>query len=341
MHTMRLGKTDLIVNRTGFGALPIQRIDKEECAKLFIKAYEHGINFFDTARMYSDSEEKIGYALAPVRSEIVIASKSHATTGEELLEHLETSLALLKTDYIDLYQLHNKKFVPQPGGDDGLYDAMLLAKEQGKIHHIGITSHSLEVALEAVESGFYETIQFPLSLISSDADLELIQKAKEADVGVIAMKALAGGLINDARPAFAFLRQYENVLPIWGIQHDWELNEFLQYEAVPPVLDDTLLKQVDTYREELAGNFCRGCGYCMPCPVDIPINTAARMSLLLRRAVYQNFLTPEWQERMERINDCIECGQCSSKCPYGLDTPELLKKNYIDYKQFLSEHLPE
>ncbi len=339
MNKMILGRTNLEISRTGFGALPIQRIDKETTKEILRKAYEYGIDFFDTARAYSDSEEKIGYALSDVRSEIIIATKTHAKTAEELEQHLSTSLSKLKTDYIDVYQLHNMKFVPTESSEDGLYRALLKAKESGKIRHIGITTHSIEIAEKAIESGLYETIQFPLSLISAKRDLDLIEKAKKANVGVIAMKALAGGLIDNAKAAFAFLRQYENVVPIWGVQKDWELNEFLIYEATPPIMDKEIKKAIKEYQDELAKDFCRGCGYCMPCLVGIPINTAARMSLLLRRAVYQNFLTEKWQENMQKINDCIDCGQCIEKCPYDLNTPELLQKNLINYEEFLNNNL--
>ncbi len=338
MKKMILGKTNLEITRMGFGVLPIQRVDMEGATAILRKAYESGVTFFDTARAYSDSEEKVGNALSDVRENIVIATKSHGKTKEEIRDHLKTSLNNLKTDYIDIYQFHNMKFVPRPGGEDGLYDEFLKAKEEGKIRHIGITSHSIAVAEEAVDSGLFETVQFPLSLISAERDLALIEKAKEKNVGVIAMKALAGGLIDKAKAAFVFMRQHDNVVPIWGIQYDWELDEFLGYEENPPTMDEEVSSLIKKYQDELAGDFCRGCGYCMPCPVGIKINNAARMSLLLRRAVYQNFLTPEWQEEMDKINDCIHCNQCVERCPYGLNTPELLQKNLKDYEQFLQKH---
>jgi predicted aldo/keto reductase-like oxidoreductase len=338
MNKMVLGKTNLEISKTGYGALPIQRVNKEVAKKILRKAYEYGITFFDTARAYSDSEEKLGYALSDVRKEIVIATKTHAKNPEELLEHIDISLQNLRTEYIDIYQLHNMKFVPKPDSEDGLYNVMLKLKEAGTIRHIGLTTHSVEVAEQAIDSGLYDTIQFPLSLISSERDLALINRAKKANVGVIAMKALAGGLIDNAKAAFAFMRQFDNVVPIWGIQKDWELNEFLVYEATPPLMDKEIRGIIKKYQDELSKDFCRGCGYCMPCPVGIPINTAARMSLLLRRAVYQNFLTEEWQDNMKKINDCIHCNQCIEKCPYGLNTPELLKKNLLDYEEFLKNN---
>lgn len=338
MEKTRLGRTNLMVSRTSFGALPIQRVSFVDAKFLLRKAYNNGINYFDTARMYSDSEEKIGYALSDVRENIIISTKSHAESGEELLEHLETSLNNLKTDYVDILQLHNPSFLPVKGDESGLYDAALKAKKMGKARYIGITNHQLKIAKDAVTSGLYDTVQFPLTSISSQEDLSLIELCKEYDVGLIAMKGLSGGLITNASSAFTFLRQYVNVVPIWGIQREWELDEFISLEANPPKLDSEMLEIIDKDRKELAGSFCRACGYCMPCPAGIPIPTAARMSLLLDRSPSEVYMTDEWREKMDLVNDCIECGQCKSRCPYGLDTPNLLKKMLEAYNCFYANH---
>jgi len=335
MEKVRLGSTGLLVTRTAFGALPIQRISHEAAAALLRKAYEAGINFFDTARAYSDSEEKIGLALAEVRDRVIIATKSHASTGAELTSHLETSLSKMKTDYVDILQLHNPKEPPRADVPDSPYAAAVKAKEEGLVRHIGISNHRLDVALEAARSGLFETIQFPISIICADKDLELIDACRRNDMGVIAMKAMAGGLIRNVRAAFAFYRQFDNVVPIWGIQRESELEEFIRLDAEAPEFDAGMRAAAEAEREALAGDFCRGCGYCLPCPVDIPINMAARMSLLIRRAPEENFLTDQWRERMMRIEDCTECGRCRQRCPYGLDTPALLRKNLADYKTFV------
>lgn len=335
MVNVTLGTTGITVNRNGFGALPVQRASVEEGVKILRKAYENGINFFDTARAYSDSEMKIGLALADVREHIIIATKTMTTTVEKFWKDLETSLELLKTDYIDIYQFHNPSFVPRPGDGTGLYEAMLEAKAQGKIRHIGITNHGLDVAREAVESGLYETLQFPYSYLASDKERELVELCKEKNVGFICMKALCGGLITRSDAAYAYLAQFDNTLPIWGIQRESELDEFLSYNDNPPAMTAELTGLIEKDRAQLAGDFCRGCGYCMPCPKGIQINNCARMSLLLRRAPEANWLSETWQTNMKQIEECIECGACKSKCPYGLDTPTLLKKNYEDYKTFL------
>ncbi len=338
MQKIRLGRTNLLVSRTGFGALPIQRISFDEARSLLRKAYDLGINFFDTARGYTDSEEKIGYALRDVRKDIIIASKSPSREKEGVLRDIETSLNKLQTEYIDILQVHNPPFVPKPGGADGIYEALTEAKEQGKIRCIGFTNHRLRVALDAIESDLYDTMQFPLNCLSSVDDLKLIEECKQHDIGVIAMKALSGGLLSNAPPTFTFLRQYENVVPIWGIEGESELDEFLALEQNPPALDDKMWKMIEQDRAELSGAFCRGCGYCLPCQVEIPINMAARMSLLVRRMPYQSFLTDEWNAKMERIAGCTECGECRERCPYDLDTPNLLKRQLTEYREFYAAH---
>lgn len=334
METVRLGKTNLIVTKNGFGALPVQRVSMDEATKILRKAYDNGINYFDTARFYTDSEEKIGKALSDVRDKIIISTKTMALKVEDFWDQLHTSLSLLKTDYVDIYQFHNPPFCPKPGDGTGLYEAMLEAKEKGLIRHIGITSHKLPLAEEAVKSGLYETLQFPFSYLASEKEEALVRLCEKHDVGFICMKALAGGLITRSDAAYAFLAQYP-VAPIWGIQRESELDEFISYNDNPPALTEEIKAFIDAERSELAGEFCRGCGYCMPCPADIEINNCARMSLLLRRSPAELQLTPAVQEKMKKIENCIECGACKSKCPYGLDTPNLLKKNYEDYKTFL------
>lgn len=337
MVKVTLGSTGITVNKNGFGALPIQRISHESSADILRRAYEAGIDFFDTARFYTDSETKIGEALSDVRENIYIATKTAAKNAEEFEKDLSTSLNNLKTDYIDLYQFHNPAFCPKLNDGTGLYEAMLKAKEEGKIRHIGITNHRLNVAMEAIESGLYETLQFPFNYLATDKEHELVDKCKEKNMGFIAMKALSGGLITNSKVAYAYQAEYENVLPIWGIQKMSELEEFISYIDNPPVMDDEIKAIIDKDKKELAGNFCRGCGYCMPsCPAHIEINNCARMSLLLRRSPSELQLTKEVQAKMKKIEDCIHCGQCSSHCPYGLDTPKLLQDNYKDYKEVLA-----
>lgn len=338
MKKIRLGRTGLMVTKPAFGVLPLQRVEMNEAVRILQKAYDQGINFYDTARAYTDSEEKIGRALSGVRKNIIIATKTQARKPETLFQHLETSLQTLKTDYLDIYQVHNPANLPNPEDPDSLYGALLQAREKGMIRFFGVTNHRLPVALEAVASALFDTIQFPLSLLASEDDLKLVEACKKSDLGFIAMKALSGGLITNIPAAVAFLNQYEHVAPIWGIQRESELDQFIELEKNPPLLDEAMQKDIAKDRAELGGNFCRGCGYCMPCPAEIPINMAARISLLLMRAPYARFLEDNWKAEMMKIEDCTECGNCIEQCPYQLNTPELLKQNLSFYKEFYSQH---
>lgn len=339
MEKTKLGRTDLLVTRSAFGALPVQRLTKEEGAALLRRAYEGGINFFDTANAYTDSEEKLGLGLSDIRENIVIATKTGAADPETFWKHLALSLERMKTSYIDIYQFHNPTTVPLKGSP--LYTCMEEAKAKGLIRHIGITSHRLENAYIAADSGLYETIQFPLSALSTKDETDFILHCKELNIGVIAMKALCGGLLTSAAPSMAFLRPYENCVPIYGFQKDEELDEVLMLEKNPPKLDEAMLSRIEKDRKELAGDFCRGCGYCLPCPADIPINNAARLPQLLRRSPYQKYLAKSWYDEMQKIENCLHCGHCTAHCPYHLDTPALLQNALTDYLQFRKEHESE
>lgn len=330
---MRLGKTNLEVNKIGFGALPIQRRNMNDSIAILNKAYESGIDFYDTARFYTDSEEKLGKAFENVRSEIYLASKTSAETPEDFWKDLETSLKELRTDYLDLYQHHNISFCPKEG--DEMAKAMLEAKEEGLIKHIGITTHKITIAHEALDSGLYETLQYPFSYISGDEELKLVQECKELDVGFIAMKAMGGGLLKNAKASFAYMNQFDNVLPIWGIQHMSELEEFLSFPS-DLLVDDILKADIEEDKKELGDNFCRGCGYCMPCAEGINISLCARMSLWIRRFPTEPNMDEKTQETMKKTLDCIECYACVDNCPYELDIPQLLKENYEDYQNVLT-----
>ncbi|MBO4638829.1 MAG: aldo/keto reductase [Treponema sp.] len=336
MKTITLGSTGITVPQNAFGALPVQRVGVADAVEILRRAYDGGMTFFDTARAYSDSEIKMGEAFGPAyRDKIFIATKTTATTPEKLKEDLETSLRNLRTDYIDIYQLHCVKQCYRPGDGTGLYEALLEAKSQGKIRHIGITAHKIGIAEEIAESGLYETLQFPFSYLVTERDIALVEKCRKNNVGFIAMKGLSGGLLTNARACMAFMLQYP-VLPIWGIQRMSELEQWLSFMDAPPEMDDEIRAVIQKDRDELLGEFCRGCGYCMPCSVEITINQCARMSQMIRRAPSKDWLTPHWQKEMMKIENCIECGVCLKKCPYELNIPVLLKKNLADYKDILS-----
>ena len=336
MKQVTLGSTGITVPQNGFGALPIQRISEDDAAALVRGAYEGGMTFFDTARAYTDSEVKMGKAIADVRDKIFIASKTKPVSVEQFWKDLETTLTNLKTDHLDIYQLHCVDQCYAPGDGTGFYEALLEAKKQGKIRHIGITTHKIAVAEEICESGLYETLQYPLSYLSTEREIKLTEKCREHNMGYIAMKGLAGGLITNSRAAMAFMTQFDNVIPIWGIQRKKELDEWLAFFDETPELDDEIRSFIEEEKKNMSGDFCRGCGYCMPCPQGIKISNCARMSLMVRRAPSAAWLSDEWQQAMADIEKCTGCGACISKCPYELNTPELLKKNLEDYKKILA-----
>lgn len=348
MKNITLGRTGITVPQNAFGALPIQRIPTKDAVEILRTAYAGGMRYFDTARAYTDSEEKLGAAFGwncdtpedgytrPPRDQIFIATKTAAKTPADFWKDLEASLNNLRTDYIDVYQFHQMEQCWKPGDGTGMYEAMLEAKERGLIRHIGGTAHKIGVAMEVVESGLYETMQFPFSYLAGEKEIELVDACRKNDVGFIAMKGLAGGLINNSKAAMAYMTQYDNVLPIWGIQRMSELKEWLAFMDQTPEIDDDMRAFIESEKQELSGDFCRGCGYCMPCTVGITINQCARISLMIRRAPSKGWLSQHWQDEMAKIDDCVNCGLCASRCPYELDTPNLLRKNLEDYRNVLA-----
>ena len=337
METTRLGRTGIMATRSGFGALPIQRVSFDETRAILRRAVESGINFFDTASGYSDSEEKIGYSIADLRDKIYIATKcSGAKNRTDVLSLLERSLERMKTDYVDILQLHNPGELPDPDDPESTYAGLVETKNRGMIRHIGITNHSRDVARKAVETGLFDTLQFPLSAISAVEDFALAELCEKRDIGFIAMKAFCGGLLDDAELAFAGLRTHQNVVPIWGVQRLSELKEIVSLENNPPILTPELTAKIERETKELSGDFCRACGYCLPCPVDIPIPMAARIGLLIHRMPSERFRDEEWQQKLALVEDCIECGDCASRCPYNLDTPNLIKRQRDRYLEWLS-----
>lgn len=334
MQTLILGRTGLTVTRTAFGVLPLQRTPRDEAVRILRRALEAGITFYDTARNYTDSEEKLGLAFEGRRAEIVLATKSSATTRAGLLRDLETSLRNLRTDHVDILQLHNPGQLPDPADPESSLAGLRQAQREGKVRFLGLTNHGIARAMAAAESGLYDTIQFPLTTLSNDRDLALIEHCRRLDLGLVAMKPLSGGLLTDIPTVFAFLRQFPNVVPIWGFQHLHELEQVLALDAAPPAFDAAVRAKIERDRRELGQAFCRACGYCLPCAANIPIPMAARMPLLLRRMPWQPLRTPEWRAQMARVRDCRACGACRTRCPYRLDVPALLRAALDDYERF-------
>lgn len=328
MDYRRLGKTGLMVSTIGFGGIPIQRVDAAGAAKAIHKAQDMGINFIDSARGYTISEEFIGEALKGRRDKWYIATKSMARTKDAMEKDIEISLKNLKTDYIDLYQIHNIKEMDsyhQITSEDGALAALLKAKSQGKIGHIGITFHSLDVLKHAIESGLFETVMYPYNIVETQAE-EAFRRAKELDLGVIAMKPMAGGALTNGTLAMRFIANNKNItIAIPGMADIKEVEENVRAVEGFNGLTDDEKQECIRISEELGQNFCRRCGYCAPCPkgIDIPFS-------FIVRSYYENYDLKDWAcERYKAMKahaeDCIECGACESKCPYNLPIRKMLK----------------
>ena len=343
MEKVRLGKTNLMVSRIGFGGIPIQKPSEEEAVRIVNNCLDLGINFFDTSRVYTTSEERIGKALTNRRKEAVVATKTVSRTVEKISEDLDTSLKNLGTDYVDLYQFHNVssqddlKAVIAPGG---LLDFVRQTKKEGKVRHIGITSHTLDVVKEAVKVDCFETIMIALNFVNTEATDELLDMAKKRDIGVIIMKSMAGGMLENPVLAFKYLMQFPDILPLIGIAKEGEMEENIRIvESGEPITEDDQ-REIDRIRSELGTGFCRMCNYCQPCPQQIMISAIMYTKVALTRFDPERIFKGEWNTFMEKVPDCIDCGECEEKCPYNLPIRERIKEaadNYFAAKKVYME----
>ena len=250
MEYVRLGKTNLLISRVAFGALKLTDAANEDDAALIVrKAYESGINFFDTSRKNPGSEKLLGDALYDIRRNVFLSTATDSLSANEIREDLETSLMTLHCDRVDLYQLETENFLPQPNGEDRIYNTLVNLRETGKISHFGIVTTNFDLAKEAVESDLYETLQFPFSMLSSDETIELVKLCEEHDVGFIAMQPLCGGVVSNIPLAFGFLHQFENVIPIWGVRTQEEMDQILYFNEHPPVIDEKFAEDVEKIRD--------------------------------------------------------------------------------------------
>ncbi len=340
MRYLELGKTGLMISEVGFGCIPIIRLNQDEAISVLRHAYEKGIILYDTANVYRDSEEKIGRAFRAMRDKVVIATKTLRRDAASATEQLENSLRMLKTDYIDLYQLHQiareEEFqtVTAPGG---ALEAILKAREAGKVRYIGVTSHNLKMAIKLVKTGLFSTIQFPFNFIEADAEDELFPAARGLGMGILAMKPFAGGVIDNADIAFKFLRQHPHAIPIPGYDSEEKVDEIVVIYEQENIVGDRDKALMDEYRAKLGKAFCRRCEYCMPCPNDVKITMAMGYPIFVSRMgpkVAVDFA----RIPMESIANCTECGECVKRCPYELPIPETLKRNYASYMRHLAEN---
>lgn len=328
MEYRTLGKTNLKISRMGFGGIPIQRIDAEGTKEILQKLHEAGVNYIDTARGYSVSEEYIGYALEGIRDDFVLATKSMARTKEAMAADVDLSLKLLRTDYIDLYQIHNPspedlEVVLAPGG---ALEALLEAKAAGKIGHIGITLHTAPMFEKAVNFDWVETIMFPYNLVELQGE-KLMRACTEKNIGFICMKPLAGGAIDDVPLALKFILNNPDVtVVIPGMASLAEVEQNLQVAANVDKLTDADMKKIDQIRTSLGTEFCRRCNYCNPCTVGITIYCQFLFEGYYKRYNLKEWSTERYNAQAKKASDCIGCGVCEERCPYNLPIRDMMKR---------------
>ncbi|WP_418419351.1 aldo/keto reductase [Blautia sp.] len=328
MEYRKLGKTGLTISRMGFGGIPIQRIDAEGTRKLLHEMADKGINYIDTARGYTVSEEYLGYAMEGIRDKFVVATKSMARTKEAMAADIETSLRNLRTDHIELYQVHNPSMeqLDQVTGKDGALEALMEAREAGKIGHIGLTCHSVQVFERALELEWVETIMFPYNIVENQGE-DLIRKCTEKNVGFIAMKPLAGGAIEDASLALRYICANKNVtVVIPGMAEAGELDENIQACEDEKSLTEEELKKIEDVKKQLGTDFCRRCNYCAPCTVGINIPSVFLFAGYLQRYNLADWAKDRYSTLAVKASACVGCGECEKRCPYHLPIREKLKK---------------
>jgi hypothetical protein len=334
MEKIRLGKTNMMVSRLGFGGIPIQRDSEEEAVAIIERCLELGVTFLDTANAYTTSEERIGKAIVGKREGLVIATKTTARDREGVEKHLNLSHKRLGVEYIDLYQFHNVsdsnalKAILDP---DGPMVVVREAKKSGRIRHIGVTSHQIDIAKEAVKSGHFETIMFPFNFITAEAVDELLPLCKKHDVGFIAMKPLAGGMLENVTIAFKYLLQFPDVLLIPGIEKLHEIDEIARVLNGPMQLTEMEQREMQRLKEELGTRFCRRCDYCQPCDVGISISLVMQSGSFLKRLPPESTFSGWIDDAMEKAAECTQCGNCEERCPFELPIREMIAKSVHSY----------
>ncbi len=330
MEKIRLGKTNMMVPKLGYGGIPIQRIAENKAIAVVKRVLELGVTFIDTANAYTNSEERIGKAISGQRERLILATKTLARTAEGVEEHLELSLKRLGTDYIDLYQFHNvsnSDTLEQILKPEGSMTVVEKEKGKGRIRHIGVSSHQIDTAIEIVKSDRFETIMFPFNFISDEAAIELIPLARKHDVGFIAMKSMAGGMIDNASIAFKFFSEFPDVLPIPGIEKGSEIEEIIRILEAGEEMTAAERQEMQRIKQEVGSTFCRRCEYCQPCTAEIPISTVMQFASIMKRMPPQRIFTGRIAATMEKAVDCIKCGDCEGRCPYHLPIMEMIENN--------------
>lgn len=335
MQYRKLGKTGLVISEVGFGCIPIIRLSTDDAIHVLRHAFDRGINFFDTANAYRDSEPKIGRALRDHRDKIVLATKTGKRDAAGATADIENSLRLLQTDYLDLFQFHQVskeedwKAIIAPGG---ALEAAVKAKEQGKIRHIGVSSHSYTMALKLIKTGLFATVMFPFSFMEDSAKGEMLSLTHQMEMGFLSMKPFGGGVIDNAKLAFKFLRQYPEAIPIPGFDSVAYVDEVVSFYEQPNIVtvEDTAL--MEKYRQDLGSRFCRRCEYCQPCPNGVSITPAMSYPIVTKR-MSSAVSVERLKNAMDSVTKCISCGMCIKRCPYELPIPEILQRNYSLYTE--------
>jgi uncharacterized protein len=341
MEQIRLGKSNLMVTRIGFGSIPIQRLDEDGAVAVVRRCLDHGINFIDSANAYSTSEGRVGKAIAGRRDGLVLATKSGQRSRDGVSQHLENSLNQLAVDHIDLYQFHNVsdfKTLDMVLNPEGPMSVLEEARKAGKIGHIGITSHQIDVAKKAVESGRFETIMFPFNFVTDEAATELLPLCRKHDVGFIDMKPLAGGMISNARIAFKFLFQYRDIVTIPGIEKVHEIDEIVDILKGPSTITSSENEEMRSLKEQMGTTFCHRCDYCQPCTEGIAISsvmTYPSFAARLPEAQIYGF----WSAFFEQVAKCSNCGECETRCPYHLPIRDIMQKYYDLYESRKKDYL--
>ena len=339
MRTLELGKTGLLVSEVGFGGIPIIRLSTEEAVKVLKRAYERGITLYDTANMYLDSEEKMGVAFDGIRDKVVLATKSLKRDRAGVAADIELSLKRMRTDFIDLFQIHQLSLeadYEKVTGPDGALESVFRAKEDGRIRHVGLTSHSIEMAMRLLETGLFSTVQFPFNFIESKPVETLHPLARAREIGILAMKPFGGGVVEDGELCFKFLRQYPDIIPLPGFDAVEQVDQIVALYGKENDVLEADLASMERWRAELGQEFCRRCEYCQPCEHGVMITPAMNYPIIARRMSGRK-AAGFAAKMMESVRNCIECGECTDRCPYNLPIPEMLKKHLALYEKHQSE----
>jgi len=336
MEKIRLGRTEMMVTQLGFGGIPIQRVSEDEAVAVVRRCLELGITFIDTANGYTNSEGRIGRAISGRREGVVLATKTAARNREDAESHLKLSLKQLGVAYIDLYQLHDvsdAKAMEAVLAPDGPIAVAEEARRAGVVKHIGVTSHSIDIAKELVRTGRFETVMFPFNFIASEPAVDLLSLAREHDVGFIAMKPLAGGRLDNVAVAFKYLLQFPDVVLIPGIEKVSEIEEIVHVVQGPRQMTAAEQVEIERLKQELGKTFCRRCDYCQPCEQGIPISVVMNYATFGRRMPAKDVFGPGFVvDAMDKAADCTKCGDCEERCPYKLPIREMMEE-YVNRYQ--------